>query len=56
MNWAWLPDGSVKVQNVGVFKKSASGDEELILDGDAIFWSFESTEVFISYLSLIYLH
>ena len=45
MNWVWLPDGSVKVQNVGVVKKSASGDEELILDGDKIFWSFESTKV-----------
>ena len=45
LNWVWLPDGSLKVQNVGVFKKSASGDEELIIDEGRIFWSFESTEV-----------
>ena len=45
LNWLWLPDGSLEVQNVGVFKKFASGDEELIIDEDKIFWSFESTEV-----------
>ena len=57
MNWAWLPDGSVKVQYVGVVKKSASGDEELILDGEPIFWSFESTKVFsIYYFSNSFAH
>ena len=45
MNWAWLPDGSAKVRHVGVFKTSASGDEELILDEKRIFWNFESTKV-----------
>ena len=45
MNWVWLPDGSLKVQSVGVFKKSASGDGELILDEDRIFWSFKSSKV-----------
>ncbi|XP_071396639.1 extracellular calcium-sensing receptor-like [Centroberyx affinis] len=42
MNWLWLPDGSTKVQSVGVVKKSASTGEELTLDEDRIFWSFES--------------
>uniref|UniRef100_A0A8D0ALD3 Extracellular calcium-sensing receptor-like n=1 Tax=Sander lucioperca TaxID=283035 RepID=A0A8D0ALD3_SANLU len=41
MNWLWLPDGRTKVQNVGEVKESAKG-EELILDEDKIFWSFES--------------
>ena len=54
MNWAWLADGSGKVQNVGVVKKSATGDEELILDGDAIFWSFESTKVFYTYFISVF--
>ena len=45
MNWVWLPDGSTKVHNVGVFKMSASAGEELVLDEDRIFWSFESTKV-----------
>ena len=45
MNWVWFSDGSLQVENVGVFKKSASGDEELILDEDRIFWNFESTKV-----------
>ena len=49
MNWAWLPDGSTKVHNVGVVKKSASGDEELILDEDRIFWNLAFTKV--SFLS-----
>ncbi|XP_071779925.1 extracellular calcium-sensing receptor-like [Centroberyx gerrardi] len=42
MNWLWLPDGSTKVQSVGVVKKSASTGEELTLDEDRIFWNFES--------------
>ena len=45
VNWAWLPDGSINIQNVGVFKKSASAGEQLILDEDRIFWSRESTKV-----------
>ena len=45
INWVWLPDGSAEVKNVGVFKKSASGYENLILDEDRIFWSFESKKV-----------
>ena len=44
-NWVWLPDNYLKVQHVGVFKKSASGDEELILDEDRISWNFESAKV-----------
>uniref|UniRef100_UPI003AAADEBD extracellular calcium-sensing receptor-like n=1 Tax=Centroberyx gerrardi TaxID=166262 RepID=UPI003AAADEBD len=42
MNWLWLPDGSTKVQSVGVVKKLASTGEELTLDEDRIFWNFES--------------
>ncbi|XP_076002469.1 extracellular calcium-sensing receptor-like [Genypterus blacodes] len=44
MNWFWLPDGSTKVQRVGVVKKSASAGEELILDENKIFWNFESKQ------------
>ncbi|XP_033969320.1 extracellular calcium-sensing receptor-like [Trematomus bernacchii] len=40
MNWQWLPDGKINVQNVGVVKKSASKGEELTLDEENIFWSF----------------
>ena len=53
MNWVWLPDGSGKVQNVGVVKESASGYEEFIIDGNAIFWSFESTKVFSIYFLFV---
>ena len=49
MNWVWLPDGSTRVQNVGVFRKSASGDEELILDEDTIFWNFETKKVTLAF-------
>ncbi|KAM3850484.1 extracellular calcium-sensing receptor-like [Diretmus argenteus] len=42
MNWLWLPDGSTKVQNVGVVRESASTGEELTLDEDKVFWNFES--------------
>uniref|UniRef100_A0A672Z5T8 G-protein coupled receptors family 3 profile domain-containing protein n=1 Tax=Sphaeramia orbicularis TaxID=375764 RepID=A0A672Z5T8_9TELE len=41
LNWLWLPDGQTVVQNVGVVKETARG-EELILDKDKIFWNFES--------------
>nr|XP_033952765.1 extracellular calcium-sensing receptor-like [Pseudochaenichthys georgianus] len=40
INWQWLPDGKINVQNVGVVKKSASKGEELTLDEENIFWSF----------------
>ena len=49
INWVWLPDGSVEVVNVGVFKMSASGDEELTLDEDIIFWSFYSKKVHLTF-------
>ena len=45
INWVWLPDGSKELQSVGVFKKSASAGEQLILDEDRIFWDVESTKV-----------
>ncbi|XP_037631639.1 extracellular calcium-sensing receptor-like [Sebastes umbrosus] len=43
MNWLWLPDGRIKVENVGEVKQSAKG-EELTLDEDKIFWNFESKQ------------
>ena len=56
MNMVWLPDGSTEVQNVGVYKKSASAREELILDEDRIFWNFETNKVgFVKYLKLNYI-
>uniref|UniRef100_A0A8K9WR54 G-protein coupled receptors family 3 profile domain-containing protein n=1 Tax=Oncorhynchus mykiss TaxID=8022 RepID=A0A8K9WR54_ONCMY len=42
MNWAWLQDGSVQVENVGVMDESAPAGQELTLDEDRIFWNFES--------------
>uniref|UniRef100_A0A3Q2Q0Q4 Extracellular calcium-sensing receptor-like n=1 Tax=Fundulus heteroclitus TaxID=8078 RepID=A0A3Q2Q0Q4_FUNHE len=42
MNWLQLPDGKVKIQNVGEVKKSDSGDEVLTLDEDKIFWNTDS--------------
>uniref|UniRef100_A0A673WLV7 Extracellular calcium-sensing receptor-like n=1 Tax=Salmo trutta TaxID=8032 RepID=A0A673WLV7_SALTR len=42
MNWAWLQDGSVQVENVGVIDESAPAGQELTLDVDRIFWNFES--------------
>ncbi|KAG7235056.1 hypothetical protein INR49_003421, partial [Caranx melampygus] len=44
MNWQWLPDGRIKVQNVGDVKKSAFRGEELILHEDKIYWNFESKQ------------
>ncbi|XP_067101758.1 extracellular calcium-sensing receptor-like [Osmerus mordax] len=41
MNWAWLPDGSVKVQNVGAVDESLPVGEQLILHEDKIFWNFK---------------
>ncbi|KAJ4935387.1 hypothetical protein JOQ06_016923 [Pogonophryne albipinna] len=45
INWQWLPDGKINVQNVGVVKKSASKGEELTLDEENIFWSFVFKQV-----------
>jgi hypothetical protein len=45
MNWAWLQDGSVQVENVGVIDESAPAGQELTLDEDRIFWNFESKKV-----------
>uniref|UniRef100_A0A665UN65 G-protein coupled receptors family 3 profile domain-containing protein n=1 Tax=Echeneis naucrates TaxID=173247 RepID=A0A665UN65_ECHNA len=44
MNWQWLPDGGIKVQNVGEVKKSALKGEELTLNEDKIFWNIKSKE------------
>ncbi|XP_051252412.1 extracellular calcium-sensing receptor-like isoform X3 [Dicentrarchus labrax] len=40
MNWLWLPDGRIKLQNVGEIKRSAFKGEELTIDEDKIFWNF----------------
>ena len=45
MNWAWLPDGSVKVQNVGAVDESLPVGEQLILHEDKIFWNFKDKKV-----------
>lgn len=45
MNWLWLPDGKIKVQNVGEVKGSPSRGEELTVNEDRIFWNFESKQV-----------
>uniref|UniRef100_A0A3B5QUX5 Extracellular calcium-sensing receptor-like n=1 Tax=Xiphophorus maculatus TaxID=8083 RepID=A0A3B5QUX5_XIPMA len=42
MNWLRLPDGQTKVQNVGDVKVSPFNGEQLTLDGDKIFWNFQS--------------
>ncbi|XP_055369981.1 extracellular calcium-sensing receptor-like [Betta splendens] len=44
MNWLWLPDGRIKVESVGVVRKSTSESEELILNQEKIFWNFESKQ------------
>uniref|UniRef100_A0A665UPD9 G-protein coupled receptors family 3 profile domain-containing protein n=1 Tax=Echeneis naucrates TaxID=173247 RepID=A0A665UPD9_ECHNA len=44
MNWQWLPDGGIKVQNVGEVKKSVLKGEELTLHEDNIYWNFKSKE------------
>ena len=49
MNLAWLPDGSTKVQNVGMYKKSESAGEELLLDEGKIFWNFETNKVTLAF-------
>ncbi|KAM9853208.1 extracellular calcium-sensing receptor-like [Aulostomus maculatus] len=44
MNWQWLPDEGIQIQNVGVVKKSAFKGEELTLDENRIYWNFDSKE------------
>nr|XP_046244990.1 extracellular calcium-sensing receptor-like [Scatophagus argus] len=44
MNWLWLPDGTIKLQNVGEVKKSAFKGEEISIDADKIFWNFDSNQ------------
>ncbi|KAM9852847.1 uncharacterized protein ACBR49_003713 [Aulostomus maculatus] len=44
MNWLWLPDGGIKVQNVGEVKKSVFKGEELTLNESKIFWNFQPKE------------
>ncbi|KAM8904502.1 uncharacterized protein AB9W97_008129 [Spinachia spinachia] len=43
MNWQRLPDGRIRIQNVGQVKESVKG-EELTLDEDNIFWNTEFKE------------
>uniref|UniRef100_A0A3Q0RLJ2 G-protein coupled receptors family 3 profile domain-containing protein n=1 Tax=Amphilophus citrinellus TaxID=61819 RepID=A0A3Q0RLJ2_AMPCI len=52
MNWLWLPDGSMKVQNVGVVKNTALNGEELTLDEDKIFWNSDSKQPVLSVCSV----
>ncbi|KAM8769839.1 extracellular calcium-sensing receptor-like [Acanthopagrus schlegelii] len=42
MNWLWLPDGIINVQNVGEVKRLAFKGEKLTIYEDRIFWNFES--------------
>ncbi|XP_030257288.1 extracellular calcium-sensing receptor-like [Sparus aurata] len=42
MNWLQLPDGTIKLQNVGEVKRSAFKGEKLTIDENKIFWNFES--------------
>ncbi|KAM8769848.1 extracellular calcium-sensing receptor-like [Acanthopagrus schlegelii] len=44
MNWLWLPDGRTEVQNVGEVKRLAFKGEELTIDGDKIFWNYDSKQ------------
>ena len=48
MNWLQLPDGTIKLQNVGEVKRSAFKGEELIVDEDKIFWNLKSQKVAFS--------
>lgn len=45
MNWLWLPDGRMKVQNVGEVKRSLLRGEEVTIQENKIFWNFESKKV-----------
>ena len=49
MNMVLLPDGSIELQKVGLYKKSASGDQELLLDEDVIFWNLETNQVTLAF-------
>lgn len=53
LNWHWLPDGGIKIQNVGVVKKTTSGGEEMRIEEHKIFWNFDNNQVFSVYLCLI---
>ncbi|XP_034024682.1 extracellular calcium-sensing receptor-like [Thalassophryne amazonica] len=44
VNWQWLPDGTIKVENVGVVQKSDQKGEELKLEEDRIFWNLHFKE------------
>ncbi|XP_034024144.1 LOW QUALITY PROTEIN: extracellular calcium-sensing receptor-like [Thalassophryne amazonica] len=44
VNWLLLPDGTIKVENVGVVHKSPWKGEELRLEEDRIFWTWQSKE------------
>ena len=52
MNWLWLPDGRTTVQNVGEVKRLAFKGEELTIDGDKIFWNFESKKVIADFADI----
>lgn len=45
MNWLWLSDGRMKVQNVGEVKRSPLRGEEVTIQENKIFWNFESKKV-----------
>ena len=45
MNWLQLPDGTIKLQNVGEVRRSAFKGEELTIDENKIFWNFKSKKV-----------
>lgn len=51
MNWLHLPDGQIKVQNVGEVKRSGFKSEELTIDEDKMFWNFESGKVISTFLN-----
>ncbi|XP_034024142.1 extracellular calcium-sensing receptor-like [Thalassophryne amazonica] len=44
VNWHWLPDGTIKVENVGVVHESAWKGEELKLQEDRIHWNLHFKE------------
>ncbi len=50
MNWLWLPDERIKVQNVGEVKRSSVKGEELTINEDKIFWNFEWNKVISPFL------
>lgn len=49
MNWLWLPDGIINVQNVGEVKRLAFKGEKLTIYEDRIFWNFESKKVIYNF-------